>query len=580
MAEKRTIILEVELDADGAVQDSKQLTDSLAKTGDQAEKTSSSFGALDGALGSLDDALGGLPSKAKAGVSGLKGLSGGFKGLRAAIISTGIGALIIALTSLVTFFTKTQRGIDLVSKAMAFLGGAIEPVIDLAIEIGETLVEAFTNPLAAIEQIGGILTKVFTDPIGAITDLGNATNNFFNDVVDRGSKALQIEEERQALTRLQIQDITRLANLEVELSNARLQVEDRLNNSAQERIGFLNEAERVTREIFQLQRDRLTTEIDLLARRQALGENTLEDDRALAELQRELILLDKQQADGLRELTTKRAELNNQVLQEIELENARIAQLELREEIESAGLDQRLQRKVAEDEALLETDQAAAEAQQNIQRQLQDNLIKIRQDSAKKKDAVDQAVFENDIARTEQSLEIAGQAAQAIFGDTKAGAILGTIINTAQGIVKTIANVGFPAAIPFVALTAATGAAQLATIQGQEFASGGMINAPSHSRGGRNINVEGGEAVINKRSMSNPVLRSLASAINTAGGGVPLTSPALKTRFQTGGLVEDTLLNFENQLNNAIQAAPPVLVTEDFNEVNNRVLATEAKAEL
>lgn len=46
----------------------------------------------------------------------------------------------------------------------------------------------------------------------------------------------------------------------------------------------------------------------------------------------------------------------------------------------------------------------------------------------------------------------------------KANAIAQTIINTALGIMKTIAQVGFPLAIPFVALTSAQGAAQLATI--------------------------------------------------------------------------------------------------------------------
>lgn len=43
---------------------------------------------------------------------------------------------------------------------------------------------------------------------------------------------------------------------------------------------------------------------------------------------------------------------------------------------------------------------------------------------------------------------------------------------------------------------------------------------PSHASGGVLIEAEGGEGIINKHSMSNPLLRSIASAVNVAGGGV------------------------------------------------------------
>ena len=79
-------------------------------------------GASSEAFGKLDSLLGGVPSKLKGAVGGIKNLAGGFKSLRAAIISTGIGALVIALTSLATFFTKTQRGAEMLEKAQAGFG--------------------------------------------------------------------------------------------------------------------------------------------------------------------------------------------------------------------------------------------------------------------------------------------------------------------------------------------------------------------------------------------------------------------------------------------------------------------------
>ena len=60
--------------------------------------------------------------------------TGGFikklKLLKVAIVSTGVGALVLALGSLVTFFTKTQRGADMVSKAMAGISAGVSAPID------------------------------------------------------------------------------------------------------------------------------------------------------------------------------------------------------------------------------------------------------------------------------------------------------------------------------------------------------------------------------------------------------------------------------------------------------------------
>ena len=92
----------------------------------------------------------------------------------------------------------------------------------------------------------------------------------------------------------------------------------------------------------------------------------------------------------------------------------------------------------------------------------------------------------------------------------------------------------------------------------------------SMAQGGINAELESGEAVLNRRSMSNPYLRELASQINQAGGGV---------KFADGGLVG--ISEAQNILNNTLSAvsnAPqvPVLVTEDLDAVQNRVAVTEA----
>jgi len=75
-----------------------------------------------------------------------------------------------------------------------------------------------------------------------------------------------------------------------------------------------------------------------------------------------------------------------------------------------------------------------------------------------------------------------------------------------------------------VAVVTSATLAQINKINKAEYTyeEGGMLSGPRHKDGGirvGNIELEGGEAVLNKRSMANPSLRNLASAINVAGGG-------------------------------------------------------------
>ena len=108
---------------------------------------------------------------------------------------------------------------------------------------------------------------------------------------------------------------------------------------------------------------------------------------------------------------------------------------------------------------------------------------------------------------------------------------------------------------PFlIATTAALGALELGIIQANKpvppkFAKGGLLQGPSHAEGGIATpfgEMEGGEAVINKKSTAKflPIL----SAINEAGGGVPLVN---KSKMATGGV---TNINNNNVDMSGVQA--------------------------
>ena len=149
------------------------LTDSMNEAG---QVSGAAFGQLDGLLG-------GIPSKIQGAVRGVKGLAGGFKTLRAAIISTGIGALVVAVTSLVAYFSRTERGAQKLRVAMAALGGFVDKLMDSVIGLGEFFIKAFENPRETIKGLRDDIQTFVIDKVDQLMDglglLGKAIKQAF-----------------------------------------------------------------------------------------------------------------------------------------------------------------------------------------------------------------------------------------------------------------------------------------------------------------------------------------------------------------------------------------------------------------
>jgi hypothetical protein len=99
----------------------------------------------------------------------------------------------------------------------------------------------------------------------------------------------------------------------------------------------------------------------------------------------------------------------------------------------------------------------------------------------------------------------------------KALSLFEVAINTASSIVKTGAQLGYPAAIPFQILAGAIGAIQLAAIAAKplpKFAQGGLIGGKLHSQGGTLIEAEQGEYMVNRRQSAKH--RRELDAMNTS----------------------------------------------------------------
>lgn len=81
---------------------------------------------------------------------GIKGVTAGFKGLKGAIAATGIGLLLTAIASLVSYFQNSEEGSRKLAIAMEALGIIVGKIQDFFAKLGEAIVWAFTNPKEAL----------------------------------------------------------------------------------------------------------------------------------------------------------------------------------------------------------------------------------------------------------------------------------------------------------------------------------------------------------------------------------------------------------------------------------------------
>lgn len=136
---------------------------------------------------------------------------------------------------------------------------------------------------------------------------------------------------------------------------------------------------------------------------------------------------------------------------------------------------------------------------------------------------------------------------------------------------------GVPFAVAMTALLSGVYATQMALMAKQmgavgKLRKGGFITGPSHEAGGVTRELEGGEAVINARSMSIPGVRNLASQLNEMGGG---------TSFSDGNTSSGLLVDSDSiatAVINAIQAIPVQVVESDITKTQKRVQVIENRS--
>jgi len=151
--------------------------DGVASASKKAEESQEGLNdSIESGTGALDKMTGGALTAFKGVVSGVRKAVLGMKTLKGAIMATGIGALVVIVTSLVMYFTKTKRGAEVLQVATAALGAVFGKIGDVLSMIGEAMVYAFQNPQEALQAMSDRLS----DLSDWFTSIGNYIKEGFN----------------------------------------------------------------------------------------------------------------------------------------------------------------------------------------------------------------------------------------------------------------------------------------------------------------------------------------------------------------------------------------------------------------
>ena len=242
---------------------------------------------LSGVSAQADRLTGGLVSGFRNGVKGIKNAVKGFKSLKVAIAATGIGLLVIALGSLVSFFTKTQRGADKLSQALKGIGAVVDVLIDRVSSFGEGLFK--------------ILSGDFSEGV----DLLKASlSGIVDEMKKEGSAAVELEKAQQALEDRQIALIKVNAERRASIEELRLVAEDE-NKTNEERADALRAAAKLQNEIADDEIAIAKERARIIRERVALGESTRDDLEEQANAEAEVIRLEGERSRRLRTLQTR-----------------------------------------------------------------------------------------------------------------------------------------------------------------------------------------------------------------------------------------------------------------------------------
>ena len=352
MAKK--IIIDLEVKSNKGVKEVEKLNKELKTTSQE----------LSGATNTLDKFTGGAVSKVKGFGGAIKGLTTGFKSLRVAIIATGIGALLIAVTALGQAFTRSEEGQNKFSKILGVIGSVTSNLLDVFADLGSAIISVFENPKKAIQdftklikeniinrfegmlqlipKLGEAVSQLFkgnfseagkiaADAVGKVTlgvesittSISNATKavvTFGKEINEEAKLSQKIADDRAKADKIDRKNTVDRAKANQRISELRFKAEQRDKFSAEERVEFLKEASKLEEETTNKEIEAARLRFEAKKLENSLSKSTKEDKDEEARLEAQLIQLTTSKLNLQKRLQTSITTFQNEVKTQKEAE--------------------------------------------------------------------------------------------------------------------------------------------------------------------------------------------------------------------------------------------------------------------
>lgn len=505
--------------------------------------------------------------------------TGALKAFRIVLAATGIGLLVVGLIALVENFDKVKRALENSIPGFKEVSNAIGGVVDTIKEwvgasgeaeragaafdaatkkqnaAADAVVKSYERRIDIEKAAGRSTTELEIQREQAVID---ANEKILKDYRSKSSEIVQLDEEEKQKAVQSARDAAdaiaesqnnilvirteaakKAADIAAEAAKKQAEIELEVAKASRESIKNLDEQnaefsknlrlsieQQYQKELQKLAEDKKKRDEEIAKSFESINEDLIDgqinrlkrleaEEGSTSERRIQLIELEsKKQTDAIRLTVDDKAKADNQILR-IEAET----QAAIREE-----------RKRSRDEAIdqaFEIASASADALGSIlklQSQLTENRIaEIQSTSEKELEAINSSL-ESEVTKANKREALEKRTQSKIAAEKqkqarqeKALNIFRATIDTAASIVKTGAQLGYPAALPFQILAGIVGAANIAAIAAQplpKFKKGGMVGGRSHEAGGTLIEAERGEYVVNKNSVMRN--RRELDAINTS----------------------------------------------------------------
>lgn len=230
------------------------------------------------------------------------------------LITSGIGAFVVVLGSLVAYLTSSQEGMDKLSRATSAVSTFVSVLLDALIDLGKQI---FDNVVPAFEGLGDIIAGIVTldfdrvkKGIEGVTAAAGNINGI--NILEVGAAALKAGKDAAALEG-QLQDVVRAEKaLDLERAQSRLKIEelkkinDDVTKSNAERAAAGKKAEQIEQGLVQKSIDLQQQRIGILKAQNELSSSTDADVNKVIEAEIQLANLQQ-------ESTTKQIELQNKL---------------------------------------------------------------------------------------------------------------------------------------------------------------------------------------------------------------------------------------------------------------------------